>query len=183
MIDDEAIRSIEKLHKMMHEGVISEADFEQAKADLLSGRSRPQTKRQAGTTTIAEVGPYPEMPADQDFGGWLVYALRRYAVFSGRSCRREFWSFQIVLTVVFVLFIGLLANGSMVVAGMPFLALAGLAVPAIAVQVRRFHDQDKSGWFALLNLIPYLGPLIIAVFMMIDGTPGDNQYGPDPKDR
>jgi len=63
------------------------------------------------------------------------------------------------------------------------LALIGLAVPHVAVQVRRFHDQDKSGWFALLNLVPYPGPFIVAGFMLIEGTQGDNQYGPDPKSK
>ena len=54
-------------------------------------------------------------------------------------------------------------------------------VPALAVQVRRFHDQDKSGWFVLLGFIPYLGALIVFVFMVLEGTRGPNQYGPDPK--
>jgi uncharacterized membrane protein YhaH (DUF805 family) len=56
----------------------------------------------------------------------------------------------------------------------------GLIVPALAVQVRRFHDQDKSGWFVLLGLIPYVGGLIVLVFMCLPGTPGPNRFGPDP---
>ena len=54
-------------------------------------------------------------------------------------------------------------------------------MPLIAVEVRRFHDQDRSGWFALLNLIPYIGPLIVLGMMCIDGTPGENRFGPNPK--
>ena len=54
-------------------------------------------------------------------------------------------------------------------------------IPSIAVQVRRFHDQDKSGWFVLLNFIPYVGGLIVLVFMFLEGTKGENRYGPDPK--
>ena len=50
----------------------------------------------------------------------------------------------------------------------------------VAVQVRRFHDQDKSGWLALMNLIPYLGAIVALGFMLIPGTEGDNQYGVDP---
>ena len=56
-----------------------------------------------------------------------------------------------------------------------------LLIPTIAVQVRRFHDQDKSGWFVLLNLIPYLGGIIELVFMCLEGTRGPNRYGRDPK--
>jgi len=56
-----------------------------------------------------------------------------------------------------------------------------LIVPAIAVQVRRFHDQDKSGWFVLINFVPYVGGLVVLVFMCLEGTRGPNRFGPDPK--
>ena len=58
----------------------------------------------------------------------------------------------------------------------------GIIVPSIAVQVRRFHDQDKSGWFVLLSLIPFIGGLAVLVFMFLEGTRGPNRFGPDPKD-
>jgi uncharacterized membrane protein YhaH (DUF805 family) len=54
-------------------------------------------------------------------------------------------------------------------------------IPNIAVAVRRFHDQDKSGWMYLLSLIPYVGGIILIVFMCLEGTRGPNQYGNDPK--
>jgi uncharacterized membrane protein YhaH (DUF805 family) len=60
------------------------------------------------------------------------------------------------------------------------LFVLGTIVPAIAVQVRRFHDQDRSGWFILLNFIPYAGGLIVFVFMVLSGTRGTNRFGPDP---
>ena len=66
-------------------------------------------------------------------------------------------------------------------AGLLLLGVLGALLPFIAVQVRRFHDQGKSGWFALLNLIPYVGIVIVLIFMAINGAAGDNQYGPDPK--
>lgn len=56
-----------------------------------------------------------------------------------------------------------------------------ILIPSIAVQVRRFHDQDKSGWFVLLALIPFLGGLVVLVFMCLEGTRGPNRFGPDPK--
>jgi uncharacterized membrane protein YhaH (DUF805 family) len=58
----------------------------------------------------------------------------------------------------------------------------GSVVPSIAVTVRRFHDQDKSGWFYLLGFIPYIGGIVMIVFMCLDGTRGPNRFGPDPKD-
>jgi uncharacterized membrane protein YhaH (DUF805 family) len=54
-------------------------------------------------------------------------------------------------------------------------------IPSLAVQVRRFHDQDLTGWLVLLGFIPYVGGLIVLVFMCIDGKRGPNKYGPDPK--
>ena len=54
-------------------------------------------------------------------------------------------------------------------------------IPNLAVAVRRLHDQDKSGWMILLALIPLGGGIIVLVFMLLDGTRGPNQYGPDPK--
>lgn len=54
-------------------------------------------------------------------------------------------------------------------------------IPNIAVTIRRLHDQDKSGWMILLILIPLVGPLILLVFMLLDGNRGPNRFGPDPK--
>lgn len=70
--------------------------------------------------------------------------------------------------------------GTIVIAPLILLLLATI-IPSIAVTVRRFHDQDKSGWFYLLGFIPYVGGIVAFIFMCIDGTPGPNQYGPDPK--
>lgn len=67
----------------------------------------------------------------------------------------------------------------MVVGGLIYLAIL---VPGIAVQVRRFHDQNKSGWLTLINFVPYVGGFIVLAFMMIEGTRGPNRFGADPKD-
>ena len=129
---------------------------------------------------------------------WMLMPLRRYADFSGRSRRKEYWMFALGVIIVYLILavIGgvLLGAGSAMSDGdgagalmssPVFILLAifalGIIVPSIAVQVRRFHDQDKSGWFVLLNLIPYIGGLIVLVFMFLEGTRGPNKYGPDPK--
>ena len=54
-------------------------------------------------------------------------------------------------------------------------------IPNLAVTIRRLHDQDKSGWFILLGLIPIVGPFIVLIFYCIEGTRGPNRFGPDPK--
>ena len=67
-----------------------------------------------------------------------------------------------------------------IVASLLGLFVLGSFIPGLAVQVRRLHDQDLSGWLVLVNLVPYLGALVMLVLMCIKGTNGENQYGPDP---
>ena len=126
---------------------------------------------------------------------WMLMPLRRYADFSGRSRRKEYWMFVlfeiILFTVVGVVGAMLLGAGDATEVGLDAIGgtlliifiLMGLAllIPGIAVTVRRFHDQDLSGWFVLLGLIPYIGGLVILIFMFMEGKSGPNRFGPDPK--
>ncbi|UKK85400.1 DUF805 domain-containing protein [Sphingopyxis sp. BSN-002] len=121
---------------------------------------------------------------------WMLMPFRRYADFSGRSQRMEYWMFTLfnVIVVAAIFLITMLLGGfsSGDGPGTLFLVLIGIyalgtIVPSIAVTVRRFHDQDKSGWFYLLGFIPYIGGLVVFVFMCIEGTNGSNRFGPDPK--
>ncbi len=124
---------------------------------------------------------------------WMLMPLQRYADFSGRSRRKEYWMFTLAQAIVYLVLGVLIGIGAAMGDGnslgpigylglglMVLVALA-LVVPNIAVSVRRFHDQGKSGWFYLLGLIPYAGGLILLIFMCLPGTEGDNPYGPDPK--
>lgn len=117
---------------------------------------------------------------------WMLMPLRKYADFSGRSRRKEYWMF--LLGVVIAAIVLSVVENVLGLAGMfgPYgplttLLMLGVLIPSIACQVRRFHDQDKSGWFVLIGLIPFVGGLIVLVFMLMEGTRGPNQYGPDPK--
>lgn len=118
---------------------------------------------------------------------WMMMPLQRYADFSGRSRRKEYWMFLlgvVIVAVVLGIIEGILGINGMVggVYGpLTVLLLLGILIPSIAVQVRRFHDQGKSGWFVLLGFIPFVGGIIVLVFMCLEGTKGDNEYGPDPK--
>jgi uncharacterized membrane protein YhaH (DUF805 family) len=129
---------------------------------------------------------------------WMLMPYRRYADFSGRSRRKEYWMFALFFVIIYAVCAALMFGGGMSIdpaTGAPqmggmFYVGAGLIgifalasfVPALAVQVRRFHDQDKSGWFVLLSFIPYIGGIIVLVFMCLEGTKGPNRFGPDPKD-
>lgn len=121
----------------------------------------------------------------------LLRPWRHYADFSGRSSRTEYFLFQIVfwgaLFVAVALLIGLSSLGEkdaepsgaaiLVIVGMFLTAL----VPGWAVAVRRMHDQNKSGWFILINFVPYIGGLIFLVLCFMPGTEGENDYGWDPR--
>ncbi|WP_086616822.1 DUF805 domain-containing protein [Erythrobacter tepidarius] len=125
---------------------------------------------------------------------YMIMPLKRYADFSGRLRRKEYWMFVLfqMLLLVPILLLAVLLGGPNEESGDPFgntLVLFVLGayflvflIPGIAVQVRRFHDQDKSGWFILLGFIPYIGGIILLVFMCLEGTRGPNRFGPDPKD-
>jgi uncharacterized membrane protein YhaH (DUF805 family) len=125
---------------------------------------------------------------------WMIMPLRRYADFSGRSRRLEYWMFTLFIMLAAVAIMipiaitGQLAaspDGELPFAGgfVAVLAIAFIAIliPSLAVQVRRFHDQNRSGWWVLLGFVPYIGSLVVLVFMLIEGTKGPNDYGPDPK--
>ncbi len=113
--------------------------------------------------------------------------LRRYADFSGRSRRKEFWMFYLGLIIAALIIaiveniLGIAESVGDTVGPLSILFLLGIFIPSLAVQVRRWHDQDKSGWFVLVGLIPFIGGLISLVFMMLEGTKGPNRFGPDPK--
>lgn len=183
MIDETALASIERLHKMKADGILSEEEFEEAKADLLKGE-RPAASR------AGQGDKFNATPDENDFLAWALLPLRRYADFTGRSSRREFWSFfgsavGLVLALMLVTAadtgvydnVGLIGNLALVSSALILLATL---VPTFAIQARRFHDQGKSGWFVLLNLIPYIGVFIVLAFMFVPGHEGENEYGPDP---
>ncbi|MFI9310826.1 DUF805 domain-containing protein [Streptomyces triculaminicus] len=110
---------------------------------------------------------------------WYVDVLKKYATFSGRAGRPEFWMFTLISFVIsIVLAVIDSALGTAPVIGLVY-SLAVL-LPGLAVGMRRLHDIDRSGWWLLLALIPILGSIVLLVFFALPGTPGENSYGPKP---
>lgn len=111
---------------------------------------------------------------------WYLDALKKkYADFTGRARRTEYWMFVLFSLIVAVgigIVDGLITGG---ILGIVY-ALA-ILIPSIAIAVRRLHDTNRSGWWVLVSLVPFIGFLILIYFLVLDSQPGDNQYGPNPK--
>ncbi|XHR29112.1 MAG: DUF805 domain-containing protein [Chthoniobacteraceae bacterium] len=118
---------------------------------------------------------------------WYIAVLKNYAVFSGRARRKEYWYFflfNFIITLILAVIASLLGAIPHTEAFNLLNGLYSLAVliPSIAVTVRRLHDTDRSGWWILISFIPLVGAIVLLVFTIQDSTPGDNQYGPNPKE-
>jgi uncharacterized membrane protein YhaH (DUF805 family) len=118
---------------------------------------------------------------------WYLQALKKYATFEGRERRNEYWFFVLfnfLAIMVLAIIDGLAGTFSEEAEIGLFSGLYLLAVflPSLAVTVRRLHDTDRSGWWILVNFIPLIGFIVILIFALLDSTPGDNKYGPNPKD-
>jgi uncharacterized membrane protein YhaH (DUF805 family) len=155
---------------------------------------------------------------------WAKRPIEKYADFSGRAPRAEYWWFvlAVIVSMIVLKIIESILGINGMIAGVygPLTALLWLAtiVPSIAVGVRRLHDTNRSAWWILLPIVPYclafvLGgaammrgavsgsepgmmagmgiasvflligavcAIVLLVFLCLQGTPGDNRYGPDP---
>jgi uncharacterized membrane protein YhaH (DUF805 family) len=118
--------------------------------------------------------------ASMGFGQAIATCFRKYAVFSGRASRSEYWFFvlfQILLLIALMIVDALTFRGAVNV--FATLAMLILFLPGLAVTVRRLHDVDMSGWFVLLGFIPVVS-LIMLVWLCQRGTDGANRYGMGP---
>jgi len=137
-------------------------------------------------------------------GGTVEYvtpftALKKYAEFSGRARRKEYWLFKLLTLPVMIVgqlvMIGRITSpGVMLVVSIISLYLI---VPEIAVFCRRMHDVGKSGWMWLWHLLPLAGVLVpigivgailslismgvLLFYEVKDSEPGTNKYGDNPK--
>jgi uncharacterized membrane protein YhaH (DUF805 family) len=106
--------------------------------------------------------------------------LKKYAVFSGRARRQEYWMF-FLFNMAAAIIVAILDN---VLGTYPLLyAIYALAVllPGLGVAIRRLHDTGKSGWWLFIGIVPLIGGIWLIVLMATEGQPQPNQYGPSPK--
>jgi uncharacterized membrane protein YhaH (DUF805 family) len=110
-----------------------------------------------------------------------------YTMFKGRSRRSEYWFIQLFLIITNLAAAAIdlalmggdvdrfIANGGGGILGLIWILVTIL--PALAVLVRRLHDTGRSGWWALIGLVPLVGGVVLFVFSVSDSTAGENQYG------
>lgn len=105
---------------------------------------------------------------------YFFAVLTKYATFSGRARRSEYWYFALFSTIISIVL--MIVDNILGVAIIGSIYSLGVLLPSIAVGVRRMHDVNKSGWFLLI-------PLYNLYLLCIDGSRGENAYGEDPKGR
>jgi uncharacterized membrane protein YhaH (DUF805 family) len=136
---------------------------------------------------------------------WALLPLKKYSDFNGRSRRKEFWLF--ILLMIVVSFVAATIDSMLGMNGLilglygPLTLIVALALltPQLSVSVRRLHDTNRSGWWVLLGFVPVvtmilsyqtglavlnllsLVAFVLIYFFVLEGTRGPNQYGPDPK--
>lgn len=144
---------------------------------------------------------------------WVMTPLRRYAEFEGRSSRAEFWKWMLVFYGVILVLVALMLAGRYLFPAAPVMTIFGVLIvivflacvlPTIAIQVRRLHDTNRSGYWLLgsvalsivdnvfgrfpdsstialvTGIASFILSLILLVFYCLPGSKGENDYGASP---
>ena len=126
---------------------------------------------------------------------WYKLAWSRYAEFSGRSRRKEYWWFTLINAIIGAavaipaIFLSDFENDEISVPSILLFIAVGIfliaaIIPSLAVAIRRLHDTGRSGWWYLIGVIPivsYIGSIVLIVFYFTDGQRTTNQWGVSPK--
>ncbi|MGY4718626.1 DUF805 domain-containing protein [Naumannella cuiyingiana] len=126
------------------------------------------------------------------FGAAIKRFFAKYAVFTGRASRGEYWWVFLAILLLGILFNILLtatgatnaeamSNGAMPAAAVAVSGIFGLIylailIPNLSVTVRRLHDTDKSGWFILIGLIPFVGGIILLILLAMGSNPAGARF-------
>ena len=125
------------------------------------------------------------------FSQSIKSVFSKYADFSGRATRSEYWYFYLFnFLVVMVYFFAVITTA--VTSGIDSSALSylqaiyaiyalGVMIPSLAVTVRRLHDTGHSGWWIFLNLLLVIGSIVLFIWFITDSDPDTNEYGENPK--
>ncbi len=114
---------------------------------------------------------------------WYLGVWKKFAVFSGRARRKEYWMFflfNIIAVVILTIGDGMIGRTQQGIGILTLIYDLAVLIPSLAVAVRRLHDTDRTGWWLLIALVPLIGVIVLLVFFCIGGTKGSNRFGADP---
>ena len=120
---------------------------------------------------------------------YYIKALLNFSNFHGRSTSREFWYFclfNLLLQIItFIIDIAFKLSFSILfysIGVTSFLYTLVTIIPGLAISVRRLHDIGKSGCFLFLPIIPIVGAIWLLILFCSNSQPGENNWGPNPKE-
>jgi uncharacterized membrane protein YhaH (DUF805 family) len=127
-----------------------------------------------------------------NFGTAVKSFWSNYTNFKGRARRSEYWFVQLFLVITNLIAAPIdlallnwdtdrfIAQGGGGIVGLIW--ILATIVPAIALLIRRLHDTNRSGWWALIGLVPFIGAIVLIIFTVEDSSKGQNNFGESPKE-
>ncbi len=109
---------------------------------------------------------------------YFLDAIKKYADFSGRATRKEYWMFVLFYMIIFLLLS--VVDGLLETFILGTIFSLAVLVPSVSIAARRLHDIGRTGWWLLITLIPVIGIIILIVFLTQNSQDG-NAYGPSSK--
>jgi uncharacterized membrane protein YhaH (DUF805 family) len=111
---------------------------------------------------------------------WYTDVIKKYAVFNGRAARPEYWWFlliSVIIAAVLNLVFSAIGGRSNIVSDLYSLAVL---LPSLGVGIRRLHDTNRSGWWILISIVPFVGWIVLIILYALASDPGPNRYGAGP---
>jgi uncharacterized membrane protein YhaH (DUF805 family) len=117
-------------------------------------------------------------------GANFIDVIKKWKVHEGRASRREFWLFVLgdIIISIALSILTMIPLLGFIFRLVSFLFAIAVIIPSVTVGIRRLHDTNRTGWLMLLLLIPFVGWIPVLVLCFMEGTKGENQYGPEPKE-
>jgi uncharacterized membrane protein YhaH (DUF805 family) len=101
-----------------------------------------------------------------------------YVDFKGRATRKQYWLYVLFTFIAFLILAAVVSflgkTGNIIYT----LCQLAILLPSLAILARRLHDTNKSAWWLLLNLVPFIGGLVLFVFAVLPSNEGENRFGP-----
>jgi len=130
----------------------------------------------------APIGPEGEnAPLDKplygaSFGQAIQRFFQKYAIFSGRASRSEYWWMALFNFIIAIVLAIISSLSTILYAILALIYGLGMLIPGLAVGVRRLHDANMSGWLLLLGLIPFIGGIILLVLTLLPSSPQGERF-------